>query len=109
MTDLDFETRVRDAIAHGTDGQAPTDLVERVHERVRARRRRTASLTAGLAAASVAVVAVATALNWVADQVEQANTDEDRARVVSHLRAKAENAMRRADAMIRATTVEATR
>src|SRR5262245_17322818 len=59
MTDV--ETLLRDAIVHGTDPAAPTDLVERVHQRARTRRRRTTGLTAGLASAAVLVVALATA------------------------------------------------
>jgi hypothetical protein len=61
MKMTDFETRVREAIEHGTDGPAPRDLVGRVRERARSRRRRTTALAAGVSSATVAVVAVAAA------------------------------------------------
>jgi hypothetical protein len=59
MTDV--ETMLREAIAHGTGGPPPADLVERVHQRVLVRRRRRGAVAAGLSAATVAVVAVVTA------------------------------------------------
>ncbi len=73
MADTEFEARVREAIAHGTSGEAPTDLVARVHRRATGRRRRTATGFVAGATAVAAVVVVTSQLTGV-DPDDRATT-----------------------------------